>query len=56
MTEIQMIIIIIGAVIGALIAGKKKKSVILGLILGGVSATILVEVIWGVLKGLGYLH
>jgi len=53
-SEIRWIIIIIACVIGAGTAKKNNKSVILGAIIGGVVATILVELVWGVLRGLGY--
>ena len=54
MSEIRILVILIGAVLGALIAKKKEKSVILGLLVGGVIATIFVEIVFGVLRGLGY--
>ena len=52
-----MLVIIIGTVLGGIIAGRKKRIFHLkGAIIGGIIAVILVEIVLGVLRGLGFLR
>ncbi|OGP55121.1 MAG: hypothetical protein A2Y65_10120 [Deltaproteobacteria bacterium RBG_13_52_11] len=57
LTGLRMLVIIIGTVLGGIIAGRKKRIFHLkGAIIGGIIAVILVEIVLGVLRGLGFLR